>query len=47
MHCHALRADHDQWTTVFSAAPGRFATFRQTLVNGGVELVPDAGVEPP
>lgn len=44
---HALRADHDQWTTVFSAAPGRFAAFRDTLVQGGIQLVPDAGVEPP
>lgn len=44
---HAMRADHDEWTTVFSTAPGQFAQFREVLVQGGVELVPDADVEPP
>lgn len=44
---HALRADHDGYTTFFSASSGRIAQLKETLREGQVKLVPDWTAEAP
>jgi hypothetical protein len=44
---HALRADHDEWTTVFSTAPGAFAALKVALREGEVRIIESADVEAP
>ncbi|HEX8395531.1 MAG TPA: hypothetical protein VF665_24480 [Longimicrobium sp.] len=36
---HALRADHDEYTTFFSTSPGRIAAVRQAMRAGAVQEV--------
>jgi len=36
---HALRADHDEYTTFFTWSTGKVAKVRRVLTNGGVKLV--------
>jgi hypothetical protein len=43
---HALRADHDEYTTFFSESSGRIAQVRQALGEGGVKLVEYAAEAP-
>lgn len=44
---HALRADHDEYTTFFSTSPGRIAAVKQTLAEGQVRIVTNWTAEPP
>lgn len=37
---HALRADHDGYTTVFSMSAGWMAEVKRTMLDAGVERVP-------
>jgi hypothetical protein len=43
---HALRADHDEFTTFFSMSPGRIAAVREALA-GEVAIYDDWAAEPP
>jgi hypothetical protein len=43
---HALRADHDEFTTFFSMSPGRIAAVRETLA-GEVQIFDGWTAEPP
>ena len=36
---HALKADHDEYTTLFSESSGKIAEVRRALSEGGVKLV--------
>jgi hypothetical protein len=36
---HALRADHDGFTTVFSMSTGWMAALKKTMRDGGVEMI--------
>lgn len=40
---HALRADHDEWTTVFSTKPGSLATLKKILAGESVRVVESRG----
>lgn len=44
---HALRADHDDYTTFFSASSGRIAQLRETLRDAQVTIVTDWTAEDP
>jgi hypothetical protein len=44
--CHALRADHDEYTTFFTGSAGKIVEVRRALTKGGVRLVEYAAESP-
>jgi hypothetical protein len=43
----AFRADHDEYSTLFTTSPGKIATLKGTLSAGAVKLVTDYTAEAP
>ena len=43
---HALRADHDEYTTFFSVSAGKIAEVRAALKKGGIEMPAYAAANP-